>query len=73
MLVNLSKENKIHLLHLYNLLFSTAFVPEVWKCALVIPLLKPGKPPNEPDSYKPMSLTSCLGKTMEKLVNNRLK
>ena len=33
-----------------------------WKIAIIIPLLKPGKPANEASSYRPNSLTSCLGK-----------
>ena len=38
----------------------------------MIPLLKAGKPAERVDSYRPVSLTSCLAKTMERLVANRL-
>ena len=43
-----------------------------WKIAIIIPLLKPGKPANEASSYRPNSLTSCLGKLFKRLVTNRL-
>jgi hypothetical protein len=39
---------------------------------VVIPLLKKGKPVDDPNSYRPVSLTSCLGKTFERLMANRL-
>ena len=39
----------------------------------MIPILKKGKDPKQAASYRPMSLTSCIGKTMERVVNQRLK
>jgi hypothetical protein len=39
----------------------------------VIPILKPGKDPNEPKSYLPISVTSCMCKVMEKIVNRSLQ
>jgi hypothetical protein len=38
----------------------------------VISILKPGKDPNEPESFLPISLTSCICKIMERMVNKRL-
>jgi hypothetical protein len=72
MLKNLSPKNRVHLLHLFNSLYANAFVPDSWKIAIIIPLLKPGKPANEASSYLPISLTSCIGKLFERLVTNRL-
>ena len=48
-------------------------LPEQWKEATIIPLLKPNKDPNNPQSYRPISLTSAICKTMETMVNNRAK
>ena len=73
MLVNLSPTNRKSLLKLYNLFFETGYVPPSWKTALVVPITKSGKPPDKINSYRPISLTSCIGNCMEKLVNNRLK
>ena len=36
-------------------------------------LHKPGKPKSEITSYHPFSLTSCLGKILEKNITNRVK
>ena len=66
MLKNLNNTNHMALTHLINTLFISGFVPEVWKSATVIPLLKPGKDPSKTDSYRPISLTSCLAKIMAK-------
>ena len=36
-------------------------------------LHKPGKPKSEITSYRPLSLTSPLGKILEKIITNRVK
>ena len=36
-------------------------------------LHKPGKPKSEITSYRPLTLTSCLGKILEKIITNRVK
>ena len=38
----------------------------------MMPVHKPGKKRNEASSYRPISLTSCIGKTMERMINTRL-
>jgi hypothetical protein len=62
MLKNLSANNRTHLLYLFNSLYANEFVPTTWKSAIVIPLLKPDKPADKVNSYRPISLTSCTGK-----------
>ena len=47
-------------------------MPDSWKQATVIPLLKPGKERQKPESYRAISLLSCLSKIFERLVNARL-
>ena len=39
----------------------------------MIPILKKGKVPKKANSYRPVSLTSCVVKTMERIVNESLK
>ena len=60
------------LLELYNLSWKTGFFPTAWKEAIIIPILKKGKNPMEKTSYRPISLLSCLGKTLERIINKRL-
>ena len=56
-----------------NRSFREGFCPQSWRDAVIVPILKHGKPAGSIDSYRPISLTSCLAKVMERLVGNRLK
>ena len=58
---------------LYNLIWTKGTLPKRWKHSIIIPLLKPGKEEERPESYRPISLTDHLGKIMETMVNDRLK
>ena len=40
---------------------------------MISPILKPGKPAGEFESWCPIALTSCLAKVLERMVANRLK
>ena len=46
--------------------------PPSWCISTVVPILKPGKEETDPGSYRPISLTSCLCKIMERIINDRL-
>jgi len=72
MLKNLPKEYRKLLLNIYNFSFQQSYVPPEWKKACIIPILKPGKAPNLVTSYRPISLLSCIGKVIEKIVADRL-
>ena len=48
-------------------MFSTGRVPNIWKRAIVVPLLKPGKPPDDATSYRPVSLLSPIARTSERI------
>jgi len=37
-----------------------------------MPVPKPGKDTSSPTNYRPIALTSCVCKVMERMVNNRL-
>ena len=47
-------------------------VSQSWKLATIIPIPKPGKDHADPNSYRPIALTSCLCKTLERMINVRL-
>ncbi|GBN07685.1 putative RNA-directed DNA polymerase from transposon X-element [Araneus ventricosus] len=42
--------------------------PNQWKTAIVAPILKPGKNPRDPSSYRPISLLSSLSKKAEAVI-----
>ena len=47
--------------------------PKNWEIATIIPVPKPGKGDHaEPINYRPIALTSCLCKTLERMINTRL-
>ena len=49
-----------------------ATFPTNWKRAKVIPIPKPNKPGTDPNSYRPISLLSTLGKLFERILAARL-
>ena len=57
------------LLLIFSIIWNTSQFPIKWKEAILIPLLKPGKNPSDPISYRPIALTSSLCKLMERMVN----
>ena len=60
------------LLNIFNYIWTTGKFPEDWTLATIIPISKPGKDPAEPNNYRPIALTSCLCKTLERMINKRL-
>lgn len=58
---------------IYNAVLKFKYIPKQWKKAEIIVLAKPGKPPEEPQSYRPISLLPALGKLFERLYIKRLK
>lgn len=70
---NLPTTKKQELLGIYNRSWQTGKLPAEWKLGLIIPILKPGKCPLTPESYRPITLLQCLGKLMENMVSERLK
>ena len=60
------------LLDIYRKCWRGAGIPSAWRTACIKTLLKEDKDPKDPTSYRPISLTSCLGKLLEKIVANRL-
>ena len=60
------------LLLLYNNVYEGVF-PDAWGEALLLSFLKKDKPPIDPGSYRPIVLTSCTGKLLERILNKRLQ
>ena len=60
------------ILRLYNKILQEGHYPKRWKTAIIIPIPKPNKDPKNPSNYRPISLTCCLSKLLEKIINLRL-
>ena len=65
-------KGKIVVLNFINLTWKQGQFPSSWKIATIVPVVKKNKPPAELSSYRPISLTSCLGKVVERMINQRL-
>lgn len=59
-------------LEILNALWLRQIIPESWRTQCVIPVLKLDKPPEDCNSYRPISLSSCLGKIFENMIKIRL-
>ncbi|GFN96533.1 Pol-like protein [Plakobranchus ocellatus] len=66
-------ESCLHtLLKLFNNIWTTGDKPSSWREASVVSIPKLGKDPSDPSNYRPIALTSCLCKTLQRMVNDRL-
>ena len=63
---------KTTLLKLFNKCWEEGVVPQAWKDAVVVPIPKAGKSRTTASGYRPISLTSHVGKLYERLVQGRL-
>ena len=53
---------------IFNRVFTLSYFPVIWKYAEIIMIPKPGKPPYEPTSYRPISLLPITSKLFERLL-----
>jgi len=60
------------LARIFNVILRTHHFPKTWKHARVIYILKPGKDPALPSSYRPISLLDTIGKLFEKILLARI-
>jgi hypothetical protein len=60
------------LAQIFNSILLTHQFPTMWKHARVISVLKPGKDPALPSSYRPISLLDTIGKIFEKILLARI-
>ena len=63
---------KKFLLKIMNKIWETGILPKDWKISIIVPVKKPNKDAFQATSYRPIALTSCVCKLMEKMINTRL-
>jgi hypothetical protein len=72
-LKNLGEVSRSFMLDTFNKSWREGVCPKSWKDAVLVPILKQGKPQDQLDSYQPITLMSCLAKVMERMVAKRLQ
>ena len=72
MLRSLPEEVMPYMLQMYNKLYRTNSFPNQWRESLIVPIPRPDKSHSSPYNYRPIALTSTMGKTIERILNNRL-
>ena len=61
------------LVSLFNASLRLRKVPDEWRKSIIKPIFKGGrKDRRDPSSYRPIALTSCVARTMEKVLNVRI-
>ncbi len=71
MLKNIAEVIAEPLSSLFTKLMNSGYFPSEWKKANVIPVHKKADKQNK-ENYRPISLLSCLGKVMERIIYNEL-
>ncbi|CAB0045379.1 unnamed protein product, partial [Trichogramma brassicae] len=60
-------------LRVYTTCLETSVFPSSWKRQRLVLLPKPGKPPDEPSSYRPLCMLDTAGKILERIICDRLE
>uniref|UniRef100_A0ABD2W763 Reverse transcriptase domain-containing protein n=1 Tax=Trichogramma kaykai TaxID=54128 RepID=A0ABD2W763_9HYME len=60
-------------LRVYTTCLETGVFPSSWKRQRLVLLPKPGKPPDEPSSYRPLCMLDTAGKILERIICGRLE
>jgi hypothetical protein len=71
-LKNLPRKAIVLLASIFNSTLRLCYFPVQWKYAQIIMIAKPGKPPTEASSYRPIRIFPMLSKVFERLLHRRL-
>ena len=72
-LKNLPRKAVEYLKLLMNTSIKLRYIPSIWKVSEIIMIPKPGKPPNNVKSYRPISLLPIISKLMESIILKRIQ
>ncbi|GBM68871.1 putative RNA-directed DNA polymerase from transposon BS [Araneus ventricosus] len=73
MILRMPIKSLIRLTQIINGILKLKYFPNNWKLATIVPIIKPGKNPQDPNSYRPISLLSALSKIAEAIILNRIE
>ena len=69
MIVNLGQPALYKLLDIFNKNWQEGTLTQIWREATMIPIHKKGKAKTEASIYRSISLTSCIVKVLERIIN----
>ncbi|KAK3085731.1 hypothetical protein FSP39_007899 [Pinctada imbricata] len=58
---------------LFNLILNTGKIPKAWGYGIIYPIYKKKGDPKNPESYRPITLTSALGKVFTSIIDTGLR
>jgi hypothetical protein len=62
----------LYMTFIFNSCLKLSYFPSEWKEARVITILKPNKPYENPNSYRPISLLNGISKIFEKIIKRKM-
>lgn len=72
-LKNIGREAiQLQLMYIVNAILKLSHYSDQWKISIIHPILKPGKKPKEPSSYRPISLLTTMSKVTKKIIHRRM-
>lgn len=72
-LKNCGPNTKSWLIHFFSDILESGYIPRTFKRTKTIALLKPGKPSDKAESYRPIALLSVCYKVLERMLYNRIE
>ena len=57
---------------LFNIILDTGILPDSWTLGIIKPIYKNKGNQQDPDSYRGITIFSCIGKLFTAVINNRL-
>ncbi|CAH0552648.1 unnamed protein product [Brassicogethes aeneus] len=74
MLIHSPLKVKMFLIRFFNKILSgNQEIPSDWYNFTIIPILKQGKNPDDPNSYRPIAMSSCIRKVFEHIIKDRIE
>ena len=58
---------------LFNIVLDTGILPDAWLIGVIKPIYKNKDNPDDPNSYRPITILSCMGKLLTAVLNKRLE